>query len=238
MKGRLHVLREEMEDPPVPWLPIPVIETTPSPRIGFPNERKGTRMAKTDPGIDAFFANAKQWCDEMQALREIMRSCPLTEELKWRQPCYTHGGGNVVIVSGYSKGATVSFLKGVLLKDPEGVLEAPGENSRSARMIRFQTVGEIAACRDILRAYVLEAIEIEKSGQKVEFAKDDLDYPSELSEILASDPEFRVAFEGLTPGRRRGYVLHFAQPKQSKTHVSRIGKARPRILEGKGMHDR
>lgn len=195
-------------------------------------------MSEASPKVDAYFSKAKKWREELAALRAILRDCPVAEEFKWRGPCYTFEGGNVAMVAGLKDCCVLSFFKGVLLKDPKGILVPPGENSRSARLIRFTSIAQIGELEDTLKDYVRAAVEVEKAGLKVEFQKDDLDLPEELVEKLSEDPELKASWEKLTPGRRRGYVLHFSQPKQSKTRVSRIGKARPRILEGKGMHDR
>lgn len=191
-----------------------------------------------DPKVESFFAEAKNWPEELAALRAILRACPLTEEFKWRGPVYTADDGNVAIVWGFKDFCALGFFKGVLLKDPEGILVPPGDNSRSVRMAKFTSVADIAAMEAILKDYIREAIEVEKAGLKVAFPKDDLDYPMELVDRLDGDPDFREAFGALTPGRQRGWVLHFSQPKQSATRVSRIDKAAPRILAGKGMHDR
>jgi len=188
--------------------------------------------------IDAFFAQQDRWQAELAALRAILLDCGLTEEFKWSSPCYTVEGGNVALLWGFKDSATLGFFKGVLLKDPAGLLVAPGENSRSSRVLRFTSLEEIVAQDSVIRSYVREAVELEKSGAKVELAKDDLAYPEELVSALEEDPDLQAAFEALTPGRRRGYVLHFSQPKQPATRQSRIGKSRDRILAGKGMHDR
>ncbi|MEQ8395749.1 YdeI/OmpD-associated family protein [Thalassobaculum sp.] len=195
-------------------------------------------MTDADPKVEAFFKTAKQWRDELAALRAILHSSQLTEEFKWRSPCYTFQGGNVVAMWGLKASCALAFFKGALMKDPAGILEAPGENSRSMRTIKFAGMAEIESLEGTVRRYVDEAIEVEKSGLRVEFRKDDLEFPDELADRLDADPGLRAAFEALTPGRRRGYVLHFSQPKQSKTRASRIERAVPRILDGKGMHDR
>ena len=145
--------------------------------------------------------------------------------------------GNIAIIGGMRECAFVSFLKGALLTDPQRVLVPPGDNSRSARMMKFQTVAEIEAQADVIRALVAEAVENEAKGLKIAFEKDDLDYPPELEAALDEDPALAEAFEGLTPGRRRGWVLHFSGAKQSKTVTARIGKAAEKIMQGKGMHD-
>lgn len=195
-------------------------------------------MSETNAKVEAFFSQAKTWRQELEALRAILLECPLSEDFKWRSPCYTFQGGNVATLWGFKEDCALSFFKGVLLKDPEGILVAPGENSRSVRMVRFTGVAEIADKQPVLKDYIREAIAVEKAGLKVEFRKDDLDRPQELVERLDADPALKAAFEALTPGRQRGYLLHFSQPKQSKTRVSRIAKAAPRILDGKGLHDR
>jgi len=192
-----------------------------------------------NPGVDAYLAGVGAWRDELAALRAILLDCELTEEVKWRQPCYTFEGGNVAILGEMKAHGIVSFFKGSLLEDPAGVLVKPGENSRAGRLIPFTSVGEVTAMEPILRAYVAEAIEIEKAGLKVDFTRDAvLEPPSELLVKFDEDPGLKAAFDALTPGRRRGYVLHFTEPKQSKTRTARIEKATPRILAGKGRHDR
>lgn len=195
-------------------------------------------MSDVNPKVDAFFANAKAWREELQALRAILRDCPVSEDFKWRSPCYTFQGGNVAALWGLKECCAIAFFKGVLLTDPAGILTAPGENSRSMRTIRFTDAAEIAGMEATLKDYIHRAVEVEKAGLKVDFPKDDLDHPEELTDRLEADPELKAAFDALTPGRRRGYVLHFSQPKQSRTRVSRVEKSAPRILEGRGLHDR
>jgi uncharacterized protein YdeI (YjbR/CyaY-like superfamily) len=195
-------------------------------------------MSGTNPKVDAYFSNTEKWREELETLRRILLDCPVTEEFKWRSPCYTFQKGNVVTIWGFKEYCVLSFFKGVLLKDTEGILVAPGENSRSVRMVKFTSVPEIVEMEAVLKDYVHEAIEVEKAGQKVDFRKDDLVLPRELISKLDENPDLRAAFEALTPGRQRGYTLYFSQPKQSKTRLSRIEKYAPRILEGKGLHDR
>jgi uncharacterized protein YdeI (YjbR/CyaY-like superfamily) len=195
-------------------------------------------LSKTNAKVETFYARDGRWRDELQALRAILRACPVAEDFKWRSPVYTAHGGNVATVWGLKDNAALSLFKGVLLKDPENILVAPGENSRSVRMVKFTGLAEIAAMEAVLKDYIREAVENEKAGRKVDFPKDDLDYPEELADRLDGDPDFRTAFEALTPGRQRGWVLHFSGAKQSATRASRIEKAAPRILAGKGMHDR
>ena len=179
------------------------------------------------------------WTEELKQLRRIVLECGLTEEVKWSVPCYTFQQNNVLIVSAFKEYCSLSFFKGALLKDAEGILEKPGENSQAARLFKFTNVQQILEMEPTIKAYIYEAIEVEKAGLKVDFKqKNELVYPEELQTKLDEDPELKSAFESLTPGRQRGYVLHFSQPKQSKTRISRIEKCIPKILEGKGFHDR
>lgn len=179
------------------------------------------------------------WQEELKLLRIIMLESGLTEEVKWSVPCYTFQDRNILIVSAFKDYCSVSFFKGTLLQDEKGLLEKPGENSQAARLFKFTSVRQIIESEPYIKAYIHEAIEIEKSGQKVDFRqKDELDLPEELQYRMEEDPELKEAFEALTPGRQRGYVLYFSAPKQSKTRESRIEKYIPKILEGKGFHDR
>ncbi len=178
------------------------------------------------------------WKNELIELRRIVVSCGLTEEYKWSQPCYTYNNKNVLIVTAFKDYACVAFFKGTLLKDADNLLTAPGENSQAARQFRFTDEDSILKLEPKIKAYVLEAIEVEKAGLSVNFKKEPEPMPEELTEILEADPELKSAFEALTPGRQRGYILHFSQPKQSKTRISRIEKCIPKILNGKGFHDR
>ena len=195
-------------------------------------------MVSAQIRADAFFSRLTRWRDEMHLLREILRGCDLTEEFKWSSPVYTHDGGNIAIIWGFKDRATLGFFKGVLLSDPEAVLDSPGKNSRSSRVMNFTDPDAIVQQRPIIEAYIAEAIALEKSGATVDLPKDDLAYPEELLARLDRDEELRTAFDSLTPGRRRGWVLHVSGAKQSKTRISRIEKAAPKILAGKGMHDR
>lgn len=196
---------------------------------------------RTDgPRRAAYLAAAEPWEDVLAELRRIVLACGLTEEVKWGAPCFTADGGNVAILGPMRDSCVLSFFKGVLLGDPEGVLEAPGANSRSARFIRFTDAGTVRAMEPVIAAYVREAAELERAGATVDFAKDrdDVPVPPELAAALDEDPAFAAAFAGLTPGRRRGWTIHFSGAKQPATRASRIAKAKPRILSGKGMHDR
>ncbi|MBN8186555.1 YdeI/OmpD-associated family protein [Salipiger thiooxidans] len=201
-------------------------------------EERGEPVTDSTAKIEAFYAREDQWQAELALLREILTASPLSEEFKWRAPCYTWKGANVAMPHGFRDDCRLTFFKGVLLRDPEGLLVLPGDNSRSARLARFTSVDEIAAARPVLRAYIDEAIKLEEEGATVTFEKDDLDYPVELVAALDDDPELAAAFEALTPGRRRSWVLHLTQARQSATRVSRLKKARPKILAGKGLNDR
>jgi uncharacterized protein YdeI (YjbR/CyaY-like superfamily) len=195
-------------------------------------------MTAVNAKADAFFKEAKKWKKEMGALRAIMRECPLEETYKWRSPCYTFDGGNIAAIWGLKDYCALAFFKGALLKDSKEILSAPGAHSRSMRLVKFTGAAEIEKAKPLLKKYIGEAIEAEKAGLKIEFAKDDLPFPAELTAALKNDSKLKKAFEELTPGRRRGYVLHFSQAKQAKTREARIEKAAPKILAGKGLQDR
>jgi uncharacterized protein YdeI (YjbR/CyaY-like superfamily) len=194
--------------------------------------------SKTNPKVDAFIANAKKWQEELRRMRAILLDSDLTEEFKWSQPCYTFQGKNVIVISGMKESCVFAFFKGALLKDVHGVLTRPGQHSQSTRWIKFTSVLEIAEMKSVLKAYVREAIEVEKAGLKVKLKKtSDLKVPEELQTMLDEFPNFKAAFEALTPGRQRAYIYHFSAPKQSKTRESRVQKFMPHILKGKGLLD-
>jgi len=195
-------------------------------------------MTDTNDKVEAFYAGATIWKAELAALRKILTATPLEETFKWRSPCYTWQGANIATVWGFREACALSFFRGILLADPEGILTAPGKNSRSVRMVKFTRLADIKAAAPVLKAYVAEAIDSEKAGKKVVFARDDLDYPEELTARIEEDPAFGEAFHALTPGRRRGYVLLFSGARQSATRTARIDKHAARILAGKGLHDR
>ena len=195
-------------------------------------------MGRAHPKAHAFYADQERWHDELAALRAILNDSGLCEEFKWRSPVYTHDGHNVALVWGFKDHAALGFFKGVLLKDKAGILVAQGENSRSTRVVKVTSVAQVTRLAPTLAAYLTEAIGIEKAGLKVDLPKDDLDYPAELVDRLDADDRFRAAFEALTPGRRRSWVLHFSQAKQSETRISRIEKAAGKIFAGKGLNDR
>ena len=178
------------------------------------------------------------WPKELHLLRKLVLDCGLTEELKWGVPCYTFQGSNVLLVSAFKEYAALSFFKGSLLADEHKLLVAPGKNSQASRLFKFQSVEEIQKIESHIKAYIFEAIEVEKAGLKVEFRKNPEPIPEELQQRLDEDPVFKDAFESLTPGRQRGYILHFSQPKQATTRMSRIEKCLPKILNGEGLHDK
>ena len=178
------------------------------------------------------------WTAELKALRRIVLDCGLTEEVKWGVPCYSHKGGNVVIVSAFKEYASISFFKGSLMKDPQNLLHSPGENSQATRLFKFTSVKEILTNESAIQQYLYEAIEVEKAGLKVAFKKNRDPVPEELQDQLDKDPALKAAFEALTPGRQRSYILHVSQAKQSETRMARIEKCIPKIMEGKGFHDR
>lgn len=188
--------------------------------------------------INDFLNNAQKWRNELEKLRAICLDCGLNEEAKWGQPCYTLNESNVVILGELKDHCVLSFFKGALLYDAEHVLQKPGEHTQSGRWIKFGSVEEIAKMEPVLKAYIYEAIEVEKAGLKVTL-KTTTDYPipEELQQKLDAFPALNAAFNALTPGRQRGYILHFSQPKQSKTREARIEKCIPLILSGKGWND-
>jgi uncharacterized protein YdeI (YjbR/CyaY-like superfamily) len=176
------------------------------------------------------------WTAELELLRQIALESGLTEEIKWGVPVYTDQGRNIVTVNALKASANIGFFKGVLLKDEQKILQQQG-NLQSDRLVRFTKVEDIIELEDILKSYIAEAIEIERSGKKVEFKKNPEPLPDELLEEFESDPIFKNAFYSLTPGRQRGYVIYFSQPKKSETRKSRIEKYKNWIFEGIGMHD-
>lgn len=192
-----------------------------------------------NPKVDVYLRKAKRWREESEELRAILLGCGLTEELKWGKPCYMFQESNVVIIGGFKEYCALLFCKGALLKDAKGILIKPGENTQAARQIRFTSVGEIVKMAPILKGYIREAIEVEKAGLEVDYIKStELVFPEEFQKKLEEAPALRRAFEALTPGRQRGYYLHFSAPKQSKTRESRVEKCVGRILEGKGFNER
>lgn len=192
-----------------------------------------------NPKVDWFFEKDSQWKTAFNQLRTIVFSTGLSEELKWGHPCYTHKAANVVLIHGFKEYCALLFHKGVLLKDSEGILIQQTENVQAARQIRFSSTDEITEQEAIIKSYIYEAIEVEKAGLQVEMKKtDEFEMPEEFQSALDDNPALKLAFEALTPGRQRGYLLHFAHAKQSKTRTARIEKYTPHILEGKGLNDR
>jgi uncharacterized protein YdeI (YjbR/CyaY-like superfamily) len=191
-----------------------------------------------NPAVNAFLGKVTSWKDEMAKLREIVLDCDLKEEMKWGQPCYTLDGSNIVLIHSFKEYTALLFFKGALMQDPNGILVQQTENVQSARQIRFTSLKEITKSAKILKTYIQEAIAVEKSGQKVEF-KQTREYPvpEELQIKFDELPALRDAFYALTPGRQRGYLLHFASPKLSKTRESRVEKCMDQILEGRGLND-
>jgi uncharacterized protein YdeI (YjbR/CyaY-like superfamily) len=178
-----------------------------------------------------------RWRRELEILRQIALESGLREEIKWGVPCYTLEGKNIAVVSAFKEYASLSFFKGVLLTDPHAILDQHGESSQSARLIKFTNPEEIIKQREWLKNYMQEAIEIEKSGKKVVFKKKPEPEPEELLQVFKDSPQLKTAFYKLTPGRQRGYIIYFSQPKQPQTRFSRIEKSRQKIMDGKGLYD-
>ena len=196
-------------------------------------------MSRMNPKVDLFLSKAQQWREEFEKLRTIILDCGLTEELKWGVPCYTFEKSNIVLIHGFKEYCAILFVKGALLKDAEGILVTQTENTQAACQIRFTSVREIVEMEPILKAYIHEAIEVEKAGLKVDFKKtSEYTIPEEFQSKLDEIPALKTAFQALTPGRQRAYLLYFSQPKQSKTRVSRVERYMQRILDGKGLNDR
>jgi uncharacterized protein YdeI (YjbR/CyaY-like superfamily) len=191
-----------------------------------------------NPKVDAYVSKAKTWKEEIVQLRSIVLECPVTEEFKWGNPCYTHEDTNIVLIHVFKEYAALLFFKGALLKDSKGLLVQQTENTQAARQLRFTSVEEISKKKTAIKAYIKDAIAVEKAGLKVEFKKTtEFNMPEEFQIKLDSMPALKKAFEALTPGRQRAYLLHFSAAKQSKTRESRVEKAIPQILEGKGLDD-
>lgn len=191
-----------------------------------------------NPRVDWFFEKDTPWKKEYAALREIILECDLKEELKWGHPCYTYEKKNIVLIHGFNEYCAVLFHKGALLKDPKKVLIQQTENVQSARQVRFTNVAQIRKQKKILQALIYDAVKVEESGQKVELKKtSEFPMPDEFKARLNKDKALRTAFNDLTPGRQRGYLLYFAQAKQPKTREARIDKYTPLIMEGKGLQD-
>jgi uncharacterized protein YdeI (YjbR/CyaY-like superfamily) len=195
-------------------------------------------MSGMNPKVDFYFSKAKTWQKELKKLRMIVLDCELTEELKWGNPCYTFQKSNIVLIHVFKEYCALLFFKGALLKDTNGILIQQTENVQAARQIRFTNVREIVEMETILKAYVDEAIEVEKAGLKVNFKKTtEFSIPEEFQKKLDAIPALKTAFQALTPGRQRAYILYFSAPKQSKTRESRVEKCMQQILNGKGLND-
>jgi uncharacterized protein YdeI (YjbR/CyaY-like superfamily) len=191
-----------------------------------------------NPKVDEYLRKAKKWREESIKLRAILLDCGLDEELKWGKPCYSFQGSNIIIIQGFKEYCALLFCKGALLKDAKRILIQQTENVQAARQIRFTGVREIVGMATTLKAYVREAIDVEKSGLQVTYKQtSEFPMPEELKKKLDGTPALRTAFAALTPGRQRGYLLYFSAPKQSQTRESRIEKCIPQILKGKGLND-
>ena len=198
---------------------------------------QGIRI-RMNPKVDGYLRKAKKWQEELKKLRMIILDCQLTEELKWGKPCYTFQKSNIVIIQGFKEYCALLFFKGALLNDANGILIKPGKNTQAGRQIRFTNVREIVEMETILKAYIYEAIEVEKAGLKVNFKKTtEFIIPEEFQNKLDEIPALKTAFDALTPGRQRAYILYFSAPKQSKTRESRVEKSMQQILNGKGLND-
>ena len=195
-------------------------------------------MSRPKPKVEWFFSKTGEWHEEFEKLRTILLDCELTEELKWGNPCYTFQKTNVVLMHGFKEYCALLFFKGALLKDARGILIRQTENVQAARQIRFTNVREIVEMEPIVKAYIAEAIEVEKAGLKVNLKKTaEFQIPDEFQNKLDNVPALKRAFDALTPGRQRAYILYFSQPKQSKTRESRVEKCIEQILNGKGLDD-
>jgi uncharacterized protein YdeI (YjbR/CyaY-like superfamily) len=194
-------------------------------------------MATPDPKVEEFVSRAKRWRAEIEKIRSILLECGLDEALKWGKPCFLFAGKNIAIIQPFKEQCSLMFFKGALLEDDHGLLRSQGENTQSALRLEFASEAQIK--KSVLKSYVKQAIEVEKAGRKVDFkAKRQLELPGELSEILQRDRRLAKAFDALSPGRQRGYLLHFMGAKKSETRTARIEKCIPKILAGLGFQDR
>ncbi|MBK5443354.1 MULTISPECIES: YdeI/OmpD-associated family protein [Peribacillus] len=194
--------------------------------------------SRMNPKVDEFLSKANKWKEEYEKLRNIVLDCELTEEFKWMHPCYTFEKKNIVLIHGFKEYCALLFHKGALLQDTHGILIQQTENVQAARQIRFTNVQEIVEMETILKAYIYEAIEVEKAGLEVNFKKTtEFIIPEEFQNKFDEIPALKTAFEALTPGRQRAYIRYFSEPKQSKTRVSRVEKCMQQILNGKGLND-
>ena len=195
-------------------------------------------MIKMNPKVDEFLRKAKKWREEFEKLRRICLDCGLTEELKWGKPCYTYQESNIVLIHGFKDYCALLFFKGALLKDPNGILVQQTENVQAARQMRFTNVREIVEMESVLKVYIKEAIEAEKAGLEMSYKKtSEFVIPEEFQNRLDESPALKKAFNALTPGRQRGYILYFSAAKQPTTRDARVEKCVERILNGKGLND-
>jgi len=195
-------------------------------------------MNRMNPKVDKYLSKAKKWQKELKKLRRILLDCQLNEELKWGVPCYTFQKSNLVLIHVFKEYCALLFFKGALLNDTNGILIQQTKNTQVARQIRFTNVREIVETETILKAYIYEAIEVEKAGLKVNLRKTtEFIIPEEFQNKLDAVPALKTAFDALTPGRQRAYILYFSAPKQSKTRESRVEKSMQQILTGKGLND-
>jgi uncharacterized protein YdeI (YjbR/CyaY-like superfamily) len=191
-----------------------------------------------NPKVDWFFEKEEKWKSEVEELRKIVLECHLTEELKWGCPCYTYEKKNIVLIHVFKEYCALLFFKGALMKDPKQILIQQTQNVQSARQVRFISLKEIKSLAADLKKYIFQAVEVEESGKKVALKKTkEYPVPEELTAKFKENAALKKAFESLTPGRQRAYILHFSQPKQAKTRESRIEKSIPDILDGKGLND-
>ncbi|ACE05932.1 hypothetical protein Aasi_0530 [Candidatus Amoebophilus asiaticus 5a2] len=191
-----------------------------------------------NPKVDVYLSKAKKWQEELEKLRMIILDCQLTEELKWGVPCYTFQKSNIVLIHVFKEYCAILFFKGALLNDDNHILIKPGKNMQAGRQIRFTNIREIVEMEDIVKAYIYEAIEVEKSGLKVNYKKTtEFIIPEEFQNKLDEISALKTAFNALTPGRQRAYILYFSAPKQSKTRQSRVEKCMQQIFNGKGLND-
>jgi len=195
-------------------------------------------MNQSNIQVNQFLSNAVKWKEELKMIRRLLNETDLKEEFKWYAPCYTYNNANVAILGGFKDYFVLSFFKGALLKDSMNILLKPGENTQSARIIKMHSLEEVMNLTSTIKEYVIEAIEIEKAGLKVDFDRHSkLNYPEELSKKLEESSNLKIAFENLTPGRQNAYILFFSGAKQSSTRLSRIEKYEQKILSGLGFYD-
>jgi uncharacterized protein YdeI (YjbR/CyaY-like superfamily) len=209
-------------------------------------------MIKLNPAVDKFLIDGcmrcklgatpackvNNWREELEILRQILLESELTEDLKWGVPCYTLNNKNVIMLSALKESCVISFLKGSLMADSAGILQKPGENSQTARLIRFTDSGSVLKLADVLKSYIQEAVDIERSGKKASVSRNPEPLPEELESALNEDAELKSAFFALTPGRQRGYIIYISQPKQAQSRLNRIEKCRDKILNGEGLNDK